>query len=306
MIKRLVDFFFDTMDNIDRRVIYCLVAFSLGLPLVFRINLPPAEMETASQFYRAVENLNAEGSAGKIALIAADWGPNTQAENKPQTELAIEHLMRKRIPFAVITIYALASPFLDALPREVARRLERENPGERWTYGVDWINIGYRPGSGVMIQSMAKAKNLKDYWKTDAYGRPLEEIPLMEQINSIKDISMVMEFTGLVGAFNHWIQFFQADGYRPEFVHGCTSITIPEAHIYLSSRQIVGLHEGIAGAAWYDTLLNENFSKRGKEGGVSPALRINTGLAFAHLVIIAFIILGNLGLFREFLAKRRG
>ena len=98
------------LEKIDRRIIFLFVAISLALPLILNIALPPASMPTADDFYKTIEEL--EKVEGKIALIAMDWGPGTMAESRPQTEMAIEHLMRRRIPFGLISVYSLASPFL--------------------------------------------------------------------------------------------------------------------------------------------------------------------------------------------------
>lgn len=294
--KNSLQRFFHILDNIDRRIIFLFVAISLSLPLIFKVSLPPVEMQTANSFFKEVNNLKKNNSS--IILISMDWGPNTLAENKPQTEVAIEHLMRRRIPFALITIYSLASPFLDNIPKDIAEKLEKENPGQKWTYGKDWVNLGYRPGSSIMIQGIAKAENLHQHLKTDAAGTPLADIPCMRNIKTIKNIPMLMEFTGLSGALSAWIQFFQADNFRPAFVHGCTSISIPEAYIYYVSNQLVGLLEGVAGAAWYDTLLTRDNNNREK----TSATFINTSLAYAHLLIIALIILGNVAMIID---KRR-
>ncbi len=276
---------FSFLERVDRRIIYILVAVSVAVPLIFNVSLRPAPMATADAFFTAVERLE----PGKIVLISADFGPGTLAENRPQAELAIEHLMRKRIGFAMISVYALASPFLRQLPEDVAARLEREMPGQKWEYGKDWINLGFQPGGMIAIQGIAKAEDMRVFLKTDANNIPLEDLPLMKDVKSIKDISLLMQFTGLLGVFNAWVQYFQG----PLFLHGCTSVTIPEAFIYFSSKQIAGFFEGIAGAAWYEVMLSERFPQR---GSYNVALRVNTGLSFAHLVVLAFIVLGNAGL----------
>lgn len=286
LITRLID----RLDRIDRRVIYLFVMLSLSVPLIWPVTLPPARMATADALYQAVEQL--KPSPHKLVLISADFGPGTRAENESQAAAAIEHLMRKRIPFALISIYQLAAPFLEKIPRDVAAKLAVELPGQQWEYGKDWVNLGYQPGGAVMIRGVAKAADIKTFLKSDARGVPLADIPCMQGVTTIKDIQMFMEFTGLVGVFSTWVQYFQSDAYRPPFVHGCTSITIPEAYIYFSSGQIVGLFEGVAGAAWYDKLLSDSF--RGRTPGT--ALRTNTSLAVAHLIVIGFILLGNAGL----------
>ncbi len=278
------------LENIDRRIIFLFVAISLAIPVILDLKLRPASMETGSFFFETVEKLST--GDGKIVLISMDWGPGTSAENQPQTMVAMEHLMRRRIPFAVISTYNLAPPFLKEIPLEVAKRLNKEFPGERWEYGKDWVNLGFRPNAVIMVQALAKSENIKEKLHTDANGTPLDDIPVMQKVKTIKDISMLMEFTGLVGMLDLWLQFFGTDEYRPPFVHGCTSISIPEAFIFYSSKQIVGLFEGIAGAAWYETLLSEKFLTRSPE---TVAIKANTGVSYAQIIVMGFIVFGNIG-----------
>ena len=278
------------MDKLDRRYIFLFVAISLMIPLVLGVSLRPAEMATAKAFFDKVQSL--EPAPGKIVLISADWGPGTLAENRPQTMLVMEHLMRKRIPFALISVYVLASPFLRETPEAVARQLEQEFPGERWEYGKDWVNLGYQPNSLIMVEGLAKSSDWHQHLKADANGASLQDLPLMQDVRSIRDVLALMEFTGLQGVFNLWLQYFQTEGYRPPFLHGCTSVTIPEAFIYYASNQIVGLFEGIAGAAYYELLLDQHYETR----NANVAIRVNTGLSFAQLLVIFLIVLGNLSL----------
>jgi hypothetical protein len=281
----------ELLSRLDRRAIYAAVALALTVPLLLKWRLEPAPLHSAQKFYDAVEALPNDDSG--IVLIAVDWGPSTKAENEPQTEVLIEHLLRRRVRFALISAIDQAEPFLRDIPERVAKRLSSENPRERWEYGKDWVNLGYRPAMGAMIQKMAVAQDLRQTLGVDARGTPLAEVPAMRNIKNIRNVKLLAEFTGLVGALDGWLQFFQTSDYRPPMVHGCTSITIPEAYIYLDSGQLVGLHEGIAGAAAHSSLLTRKFENRGPDS----AIVTNTALAVAHVVIIVLIVLGNLGMF---------
>ena len=274
--------------HIDRRFIYVLVLLALSAPLVLRVVVKPARMESAEKLYRVVEEL-ARGP-DDIALVALDFGPNSMAENKPQAEAVIEHLLRRRIPFAMYSQYLLAPPFLESIPRDTAKRLMQENPGSRWEYGKDWVNLGFRPGSSVMIQGMAESKDLVSYFAKDAQGNSLADLPAFKNVKTLANIKMFAQFTSLTGTFESYVQFLKSAQFRPLFVHGCTSITIPKAYIYLDSGQIVGLLEGVAGAAWYSELLRAQYPGRGKD----DALAINTGLGVAQLVVVFLIVFGNL------------
>jgi hypothetical protein len=278
------------MHSFERQIIYILVMVIVSIPIILRQSMKPAKMKSAAILFEMVETLEAKEDT--IALLALDFGPNTKAENEPQAEVVIEHFLRKRIPFALFTLYAPGEGFLKSIPDRVVERLERET-GETYEYGVDWVNLGYRPGTSLFIQSLAKSKDLRAELEKDVFGSPLKDVPLFQNIKTIRQVGFLGQFTGLVGVFDIYVQFFQQEGFVPPFGHGCTSITIPEAYIYLDSGQLNGLLEGIAGAAWYSHLLKQQYPERPND----DALVTNTALGVAHLIIIALILLGNI---REF------
>ena len=272
--------------SIDPRFIYLLVVLALAVPLIKDIKLPPARMFAAEDLFAHIEGLVA--SKDQIVLIAADWGPGTSAENESQTRVAVEHLMRRRIPFAMTSLYAQAKPILESLPQSVADNLMREMPGERWEYGKDWVNLGLLASPSQTLQALSKSENIHSILKTDVNLVPLAEIPVMKEIKSLKNFQTLIHITGLTGVFSTWLQFFQSESYRPPMLHGCTSISIPDAYMFYDSKQILGFFEGIAGAAWYDKLLSDVYPQR-----TEVAYRVNTGVAFAQLVILGFIVIGN-------------
>jgi hypothetical protein len=274
--------------EINRRVIYLVVLLALSIPLVLKYRLPPVRMDDAGRFFRILEDLRV--GPGEFAFVALDFGPNSKAENAAQAEVVLEHLMRKRIPVVLFSVYSLAEPFLVSLPTAVAARLEQELPGQRWEYGQDWLNLGYRPGSSLIVQAIPKSANLAELFEKDARGNYLRDLPVFRELKRLEQIKVLAEFTGLVGVFAMYLQYFKTNDYTPLFVHGCTSITIPEAFIYLDSGQINGLLGGVAGAAWYSELMQNTYPNR----HIDDAQLINTGLGVAHLVVIAFIVLGNL------------
>ena len=287
------------LQNIDRRIIYLIVAVSLSIPLILETSLRPAPMRSAQDYFNTVESIAVERK--QLILVALDWQPSTKAENGSQTEATLEHLMRRRLPFAVITLSPFAAPLLEAYPRAVIEKMKNEDPAFAWDYGTHWVNLGYQPNAGVLIQNIARSNDLSKTLKTDANGTPLEHLAIMDGIKTIRDIPVFIQLTSLVGTLNTWLQFLQTVDYRPKFLHGCTSITIPEAYIYYSSKQLMGLHEGLAGAAAYEEILSEKYPQR----TIGSALKLNTSLAIAQLSIVGLIILGNTGYLLNLWRRRR-
>lgn len=271
----------------DPRWIYLLVILSVLVPIVAEYTIKPARLQSAEVMYDLVE----ETKAG-LAMVFLDYGPSTKAENEPQSEVLIEHLMRKRVPMAIFTQTPLGESFVRQVPQRVANRLQEEYPGQFWRYGEAWVDLGFRPGGALFVQALAKSDDLVQFLGKDADGTQVSQLPVFKGIRDLSDVSLVAEFTGLVGMFDRYVQFMQRKGYVPPLIHGCTSITIPESYIYLDSGQLKGLLEGLSGAAWYSHLLSTNNGQRKPD----KALVSNTALGVSQLVILVLIILGNIGM----------
>ena len=271
-----------------RRLIYLVMILAVGLPIVLGVSQKPSRLVSAERMYDVVDTVSVQPS--EVAMVWFDFGPNTVAENEPQATVLLEHLFRRRIPVVLLSQYQQAERFLNSIPNEVARRLEQEMPGQHWRYGEAWVNVGFRPGGAIFIQSMVNSSDLSKFLGRDVNGMLITHYSAFASIGGVERVKIVGEITGLVGVFDNIVQFFQKNDYRPTLVHGCTSITIPEAYIFLDSGQLKGLLEGIAGAAWY----SEVQKARHPDSENRQLLVTNTALSAAHIVLILLIVLGNI------------
>lgn len=283
-----------------RRLIYLVMILAVGLPITLGISQKPSRLVSAERMYDVVDKVQVQ--PGEVAMVWLDFGPNTVAENEPQAMVLIEHLFRRRIPVILMSQYQQAERFLTSIPQGVAKRLEVEMPGQQWRYGEAWINVGYRPGGAIYIQSLVNATDLAKFLGRDANGMPISHYPAFVSVGGVERVKLVGEITGLIGVLDNIIQFFQKNDYRPTIVHGCTSITIPEAYIFLDSGQLKGLLEGIAGAAWYSEVLKGFYPQSENH----ELLVTNTALSAAHVVLILLIVLGNIMPFVERWRGRNG
>lgn len=284
--------------NIHPRIVYIFVALALSIPMMFKVSFIPVPMKAAEDVFKVMAAL--PDNSKKPVVIALDWGPGTMAENEPQSKLIMEHLLRKKIPFILMTLAAEAAPILQELPLELIKTLKKENPEFNFQYGVDWVNLGFQVGGYQSVQMIARSEELHKVLKNDYKGTPIGEIPMMQSVHTLKDISLLVQITSLVGTFSSWLQYFRTDSYTPPMLHGCTSISIPDAYLYYSSKQILGFFEGVAGAAWYDQLMDKVYPKREDQ-----ATGTNTGLAIAQLVILLFVVLGNITYLVEQRSKKK-
>lgn len=296
---------FVRMLDVDRRIVYVFVALALGVPLFFSASMPPVRLDTAKDTFDYIERLAdrrdravAEGKDyKKIVLVAVDWSASTRAELYPQTEAVVRHLMMRKLKFVIVTSVFDGPIYTKTIPELVAKDYGAK-------YGEDWVDLGYKFGRSVFVEHLAR--DFQEAAKADADGTPVKDLAVTKEIKDATDISLAVEITGLVGALDMWLQFFQTEKYRPDLAHGCTAITIPEAYNYLASGQIIGLFEGIAGAAAYNEYLgdartNEDDPKPSQEARIHM-----TSQTFAHVLIFIFILVGNIGLYLQHRTKQEG
>jgi len=126
-------------------------------------------------------------------------------------------------------------------------------------------------------------------FETDYYGTPLDSLPMMRGIHNYDQIALVVSLTG---SATPWITFANAR-YRQEVGLGVTAVMAPEYYPYLQTNQLVGMIGGLKGAAEYETLLNK---KLGFEGRKAACIGMDSQ-SIVHLVMIVFIVLGNIAYF---------
>jgi hypothetical protein len=264
----------EALSAIDRRWIYALLFLITLAPLVFRWQLPLFVTEDARNLYQVVEGL----TPGRIVILSCNWDAGTLAENRPQTVGLARHLLRRHIPFAMLSIGSATSPQLSEDAVQEAIRAEGHG-----TYGVDYSNWGYRVGSTPWLQALAA--NLIQTVGTDWKGRPLGELPMMRGIVTIRNnVSLLVDITGSA-TINELIPMVHAPTGVPTGL-ACTAVMAPEAYPFLDSHQLVGLLTGMRGAAEYEQLL----------GSPGFAVTAMAGQSAAHLFILGLIVLGNLPL----------
>jgi len=113
----------------------------------------------------------------------------------------------------------------------------------------------------------------------------------MAGVKDIKSIGLVVEITGLSSITEYWIGLIQGV-YGTPFASGYTAVMAPIYYPFLDSGQMQGMLVGAKGAAEMEVLVDRP----------SQASRIMNAQSWAHVLIIALIVLGNLG----YLFGRRG
>ncbi|MBM3495537.1 MAG: hypothetical protein FJX72_14630, partial [Armatimonadetes bacterium] len=160
------------LESIDRIYLYGVLLLIVIVGLLVPIPLPLAVGPQARGFYDAVENAD----TSKIAIVSTLWSASTQGENRPQTRVILQHLMRKKMRFALI---AFGDPQSTTLAQELAEELAREN---NYVYGKDWINWGFRADIAGTLKGLVR--DINETMKRDSIqDRPLASHPVMRGVH---------------------------------------------------------------------------------------------------------------------------
>jgi hypothetical protein len=269
----------ERIGRLDRRIIFLTVTIAVVIPLFVPLRLPIEVTPPVRQLYDVIEGL-AERS---VVLISIDYDPSGAPELQPATLSILRHCFRRDLRVIVLGLWAPGVPLGTRALEEVGH-LEYGK-----TYGVDYVNFGYRPGGAITLVNLGR--DIHDVCRQDIYGTSVDDLPMMKDVRDASDIGLVVTMSMGVPGSDQWIWYYQAR-YRGNLATAQTAIGAPRYYQYLQTGQLVGLIGGMKGAAEYERLV-------GHEGLATVGM---DSQSTAHLLIIGFVVLGNVILWFE---KRR-
>ncbi|MBT3180497.1 MAG: hypothetical protein HOB40_07240 [Candidatus Marinimicrobia bacterium] len=264
------------LGTVDRRWIFLVIAFVVLIPLFFPMGLPIRATPTTQQVYDTIDKL----PHGSKVLLSCEYGPSTKPEIHPMTLSVLRHLFKNKHKVYVTCLWPdgqfLAEEALDLVG------------GEEYnlTYGEDYVLLGFRPGNEAVVKGIVS--NLRKLYTIDARGTKVTDIPMMEGVYKFEDFDFLFSASAGYPGTIEWVQY-AADPTNVPMSTGTTSIQVNEVMPYVSSGQVNGILGGMPGAAEYEALI-------GVPGVGTSGMDAQS---IAHLVIVLFIVLGNIGYFIE-------
>lgn len=277
------------LQNIDNRLLYLLLALIVSVPLIFTIPAGKAVVLPQTQsVFDTVERIASDPiESKKLVIFSFGFSSSTATENLTQSEAILRHLMARKMKVALFS-------FSDPQGQELAQKLaDRLAPEYDYEYGRDYVNWGFKSGdAGPNLKSLSH--DIAGTIGKDIKGTPLAQVPVMQGINSVEDVSLVIEIASS-STIESWLGYFAATGKSKTavpVVYGCTAVMAPEAFPFLKSGQISGLLNGLTGAGEYEILIQKaGYSKQPGFGS-----RASASLSFAHFLIVILIIISNVSM----------
>ena len=272
--------FYDRMMSIDRRIIFLSVGLAVAIPIIAPLGFPVQVSEETRSFHREMAALK----PGDTILLSFDYEGDVMAELNPMAVAVLRHAFSRDIKVVAITTYAGGTGIAERLLTEAATRYGK-------TYGIDYVFLGYNPDwSGTMLRL---GESFKATYPTDQYGKSTYEIPIMQNVETYRDIALVVSISG--SALSEYWAIWAGGRYGAKVISGNTAIQAILIYPYYKAGQIPGFLGGLKGAAEYEKLIDEP----------GMGIRGMDAQSVAHALMLTFIIVGNVGYFFSRRAQAR-
>ena len=270
--------------QIDRRWLFLLIFVGVALPLIFTIGLPLEISKNVEMVYDLIEEM----PKGSKALISFDYDPASMPELHPMAKALLKHCFDKDINLIFTALWPMGVQMAD----DIMSQLQEEFPD--LIYGEDYVNLGFKAGGMITIQSMGK--NFREVFPEDMNGNKIDDLPIMEGINNFNNIGFVFSLSAGAPGIKEWVQIAH-DAYNRPTSGGVTGVSAPAMLPYVNQqKQLTGLLAGLKAAAEYEKMIKA-------PGTATSGMDAQS---VAHLIIIIFIIIGNVNYWRNKKAEKKG
>ncbi|NVM23285.1 MAG: hypothetical protein HWN68_16065 [Desulfobacterales bacterium] len=259
-------------------ILQILICLAVAIPIAVPIGLPVPITEYTRNVYNIVESIE----PGSVVLFTNEVSAGGWGEMASPTTAVMQHLFKRPVKIVFVEFFE-DSPILTEMA------LDKIDKGDK-VYGVDYVHLGFVPGYGTAVAMFAKS--VWTAFPVDYHGTPLEELPLMADIEDASDFEIQIEAQTVpaVGPVD-MLQHIHSP-YEVPFVVIATAVAAPGHMAYVESGDISGITIGVKGGAEYEILI--------KRLGAGAATM--DAMSISHLLLIIVLIVGNIIYF----TKRRG
>jgi hypothetical protein len=271
--------------TLDRRWVFLFMALAILLPLIFHVSIPFSQDKDVVAIYDKINEL----PEGSPVLVSCDYDPGSKPELQPFNEALLYYLMHRRLIPVVMCLWPGAPPLVQSAFQVALKQVE-EHDGRRPVEHVDYVNLGYKEGKQFVM--LAIGTSIREAFPVDYTHTSIDSIPAMKGVESLSSFPLFVNISAGSPGTKEWVQTVQ-NRYNITMASSCTAVMAPDNIPYVQSKQLIGLAGGMKGSADFEQLVYKG-TKWSKTGMATIGM---SAQSFGHLVIIIFIILGNIAFF---------
>lgn len=259
------------LPEIKSQYIWAVVLISYVFTAVVPLGSPFSVYDTTLEAYNFMEKL----PKGSICVMGGSSVFAFDLESSASMIACLRQMARNGLRLVNIPL-AVESTQYERYCVDAARVDSKY--GGPWKYGVDWVQLPYIPGGDPsLIQLLTDVRSIV---KTDVYGTPFDNLPIMKDFRNYKDITVwVCPHYGITSIFRYvtgerripTVHFSQAAGFTGSYGYR----TVFPGLVYVTN--------GWTGGAGYEKLM-------GYSGVGSSTV---DGYSLLSVEFLVFVVLGN-------------
>ena len=277
------------LGRLDRRWIFLLILAASIVPLLLTIQ-PRFFIDAPTRsLYDYIDGIQ---PGGRPLMMSFDYDPQVAPELDPMARAILRHCFARGVTVLALSMAPQGDAIGEAILAQIVReqnRMRRQRGDDTIEYGRDYSFFGFRPGGTIVMLMMGQ--DIHRALPADNYKNPVDSLPMMDRVRNYDDISIVMSLAGSSYPYS-WI-IFANTRFKVKVGAGQTAVMAPENYPFLQTGQLVGQLGGMKGAAEYEQLIAD----AGYHPDRDMASKAMNAVSYSHLLIIALIVLGNIGYF---------
>ncbi len=274
--------------GIDRRFIFLVMGLVIAIPIIRPFGLKMDVTRPTRLLFDEIERIDPDT---QCLMLATDYTPQTEAELHPMLAALLRHALGRKIPVLLLTFYVEATGlavqgYKDVVDEFNARAISN---ADSVIYGRDIVYLGWTPPPIVPILGMGAS--ITNVYEEDWWGNRTEELPVMQRIHTYDEVGVVVSLSSISAPI--WFVQLAQTRFGVKVGGGVTAVSVADFYPYLETGQLCGMLGGMKGAAEYEelveTIVEVPGRRRATEGMSSQSA--------AHVAIMIFVVLGNVGYF---------
>lgn len=265
----------------DRRIIYLLMFVIVTLTLLNPIGMPISVSPDTREYYKVIDALGPDD----LVMVVLD----TEFSGYMELQSGIIASMRVMVERGAKMAVAVSHPEATGIPELVFTALHDVMVKHDYTYGEDYVILGYIYPNEASVASAAQ--DWQAVIRQDWQGRTTSGT-FLDAIHDWQDWSLISDYTTGIQS-GSLINHFGLRG-TPMIVN-CIGVMIASQKPYVDTGIYKALLQSMIGGAELEYLI----------GAPGPGLTAMDAFTLGHYMLIAFIIIGNIGYF-GYVRMRRG
>lgn len=264
----------EKLEDVPREVLYGLLLLAFIIPMLNPIGFPVPTSDAVKKWYSTIDAL----PKGSVIMVDFGYSGGGEPELGPMAVAVYHHIFRKGGLKVIAMSTSIDGPLLwDKAMAEV----KPEQYGAK--YGVDYLHIGYIAGGETAMAAVGK--DLRATTSTDYKGSSLDQYTVMKGIKDAASFNLLIVYTTGGDQSEGWVRQWYTP-YRIPYLCAVLAMMVPTMLPYQKAGQIVSLVSGAQSGEM-------EFLVKVPARGIKSADVITV----THLLVIAFVVLGNIAYF---------